>query len=287
MARFLVAGSLNLDLAFDVHHLPRPGEAIHARMFRQDLGGKGFNQAVALRRLGADVTMIGSVGADPAGNQFLSRLDELGIERAWVRQSASLATGVAVPVIDAEGANFIVVALGANLQPSTEEGAAGLLQSADFLLLQGEVATELNLSLAAAARARGVRLLLNLAPADPRLLPCVQGAEIVVVNEVEAADLGGPTRLLEFGAGSVIVTLGADGAATHGEHAGRASSPQIRALDSTGAGDAFCAALAFQLAAGLILPEAVRWACAAGAAACLNPGTSSSMPAPNEVEALL
>ena len=288
LARFLVAGSLNMDLAFDVPHLPRAGEAVHADRLRRDLGGKGFNQAVAIRRLGAEVAMVGAVGEDAFGYQFLDRLGELGINRDGVRQIAGAATGTAVPVVDRAGANFIVVAMGANLDPSVGEIPEALWAGIDILLLQGELAPEVTLRLAAGARTRGVPFLLNLAPADPRLEPAVAGAAVVVVNEVEAADLVGAARLLKLGAGSVVVTLGPAGAEIHvsGEVA-RVTSPRLQAVDSTGAGDAFCAALAVQLAANTPLPEAVRWACAAGAAACLKPGTSGSMPDRAEVEALL
>lgn len=285
MGTFVVAGSLNLDLAFEVPHLPREGEAVHAGRLRRDLGGKGFNQAAALRRLGAEVLMMGAVGADADGDQFLARLDELGIGRTGVARLPGIPTGLAVPMVDPEGANLIVVALGANLDPSV--AAAPLPKGADFLLLQGELAPESNLALARAARAGGLRFMVNLAPADRALESCVEGAEVVVVNEVEAGDMGGAERLLRLGARAVVVTLGPRGAVIYGPDAQPVESPRVKAADTTGAGDAFCAALALRLGEAAPLPAAVRWACAAGAAACLKPGTSSAMPTRPEVDALL
>ena len=120
-----------------------------------------------------------------------------------------------------------------------------------------------------------------------RIVACAEGAEVVVVNEVEAEDLGGPKRLLGLGARAVVVTLGPRGAQIHGRTSALIESPRITAVDTTGAGDAFCGALALKLADAASLEEAVRWACAAGAAACLKPGTSGSMPDRSEVEALL
>jgi ribokinase len=274
--RVTVAGSLNYDLMAYVEHLPRPGEAVQAREIRRVPGGKGFNQAVAARRLGAAVEMVGAVGADHFGRQFQDQLDELGIGRSSVLQLEA-PTGLAVPIVDDRGENSIVVALGANeelLPDMLDQAALG----ADAVLVQGELRPDTTLR--ALQVARGVKVL-NAAPASLELSQAVRLAHVVVVNEVEAADMGGTERLAALGAGAVVVTLGARGAMIDNTVL---PAPRVRAVDTTGAGDAFCAALAVGLAEGLELEAAVAWANRAGAAACLKPGTSEAMPTRAEVD---
>jgi ribokinase len=276
--RVTVTGSLNYDLMAYVDHLPRPGEAVHAHEVRAVLGGKGFNQAVAARRLGAAVEMVGAVGPDEFGREFEARLDELGIGRGGVRRLQAR-TGMAVPIVDRQGENSIVVALGANLALLPDMLDA--LPPADVLLVQGELRPE---TTAHALELGGGRCrLLNLAPASAELLAAVPLADVVIVNEVEAEDLGGPDLLRELGAGAVVVTLGARGAMVDGRVL---PTPRVRAVDTTGAGDAFCGALAVALAEGRTLEDAVLWANRAGAAACLRAGTSEAMPTRAEVERL-
>jgi ribokinase len=276
--RVAVAGSLNYDLMTYVDHLPRAGEAVHARAMRRVLGGKGFNQAVAARRLGAEVELIGAVGPDDFGREFEAALDAMGIGRSGLVH-AEAATGMAVPMVDDRGENSIVVALGANLAllPELLDGAR---LEADVLLVQGELRADTTRR--ALELGRGLKLL-NAAPASPELAPAVGLADVVIVNEVEAQDMGGPERLRALGAGAVVVTLGARGAALDGA---LIPAPRIQAVDTVGAGDAFCAALGVALAEGRELPTAVAWANRAGAAACLRLGTSAAMPTREELEAL-
>jgi ribokinase len=274
--RVAVAGSLNYDLMAYVEHLPRPGEAVQAREIRRVPGGKGFNQAVAARRLGAAVEMVGAVGTDDFGRQLQDRLDELGIGRSHVLELEA-PTGLAVPIVDDRGENSIVVALGANeeLLPDMLEEAA---LRADAVLVQGELRPDTTLR--ALQVAGGVKVL-NAAPANLELSHAVGLAHVVVVNELEAADMGGTERLAALGAGAVVVTLGARGALIDNT---LLPAPRVRAVDTTGAGDAFCAALAVGLAEGLELEAAVAWANRAGAAACLRQGTSEAMPTRAEID---
>ncbi len=278
MTRIAVAGSLNYDLIVYVDHLPRPGEAIRAREMRREPGGKGFNQAVAARRLGADVTFTGAVGDDDFGRQYERLLDEQGIGRTGLRRLEA-PTGMAVPIVDDRGENVIVVVLGANLAltPAQLDPAA---LAADALLVQGELHP--HTTLRALELASGLKIL-NAAPADLALSPAVALADVVVVNEVEAADMGGADRMRDLGAGTVVVTLGARGAQVDNT---LIPAPRVRALDTTGAGDAFCAALAVALAEGSGLESAIAWANRAGAAACLRRGTSGAMPARSDLEVL-
>ncbi len=271
---------MNYDLVASVPNLPRPREAVHASQVRRMPGGKGYNQAIAARRLGADVVFAGAVGRDAFGDEFLGLLDGEGIDRRHVAV-VDAPTGLAVPMVDPAGQNCIVVALGANVVPL--ELGREFLRGADVLLLQGELAPETTLEVARLAVASGVPILLNLAPADRRLEPAVPWAAAVVVNEIEEADLGGEERLRALGAQEVVVTMGERGA-----RAGRLAipAPAVDAVDTTGAGDAFCGALAVALAERRSLEEGLRFAVAAGSAACTRPGTSASMPSRAEVQAL-
>jgi ribokinase len=186
-----------------------------------------------------------------------------------------------MPMVDPRGENTIVVAIGANAEPLRISDR--FFDGAAVLLLQGELAPETTLDLAARAAARGIPFILNLAPADPRLEPAIGRAHVVVVNEVEEADLGGHRRLAGLG-GLVVTTLGERGARLDDV---LFPAPVVLAVDTTGAGDAFCGALGVLIAEGADLDRAVRFAVAAGSASCTRAGTSTSMPSRTEVEALL
>jgi ribokinase len=262
-----VAGSLNYDLAARVDHLPEPGEAVHATEMRPDLGGKGFNQAVAVRRLGADVQLIGAVGDDSFGDKFVERLDQLGIGWAHLARRPG-STGLAVPVVDAGGQNVIIVALGANLKLEPEALVPEMFKGADILLVQGELRPETTLRAAHLARAEGAAVILNAAPAAPELAPVMAEADVVVVNQVEARALGRAEGILQAGARSVVITLGAEGAELYpaqprGAMPHKQPAPRVNPVDTTGAGDAFCAALSVAIAEGESLESALAWATAA------------------------
>lgn len=276
-----MAGSLVHDLVATVPHLPRPGEAVVASELRHSAGGKGFNQAVAARRLGAEVRMAGTVGRDAFGDEFCRLLDELEIDRAHVGR-ADAPTGIAVPMVEPGGENAIVVALGANLEPAPIP--VSFLEGVDLLMLQGELAVATNLAAIELARGQGVPVLLNAAPADRRLEGALRSVACVVVNAGEEAHFGGPDRLRSLARPAAVVTTLGELGARLGDR--RFEAPAVIAVDTTGAGDAFCAGLGMRLAEGAPLPEAIRFAVAAGAAACTRRGTSGSMPSREEVEAL-
>lgn len=295
--RALVVGSLVMDLSFLVPKRPEPGEVILAESFGAYRGGKGYNQAVALARLGADVMMIGAVGNDAYGNEFLAALDQEGVDASRMVRLDDEPTSVAVPIVTPDGDVAFVHAQGANALLSAEHAA--LLPAADILLLQGEVPVETSIAFAKAARAEGVVVFLNPAPVHhitPELLAL---ADIVCPNEVEAdALLGAPrgsrhdpvalARTLAEGRHAAVITLGARGAAyvRDGEE-GIATPPRIRAVDATGAGDSFCAALGLALMEGKPIAEAVRFACAAGAHAATVRGAEPGLPTRSNVESLL
>ena len=278
MPRIAVAGSLNQDLFAYVSRLPRPGETLRAVRTARQLGGKGFNQAVALRRLGSEVEMAGAVGTDEEAGTFERALDALKIGRAHLRRLDG-PTGLALITVDDSGENTIVLEPGANLR-LLPEMLHPLDPQPDAILVQGELRPE---TTTRALELAGGLKVLNPAPASLDLSQAVALADVVVVNEGEAADMGGTDRMRGLGAAIVVVTLGPRGAMVENT---LVPAPRITAVDSTGAGDAFCAALTLALVEGRPIDEAVAWANRAGAAACLRPGTSQAMPSRAEVDEL-
>jgi len=266
--RITVVGSINLDLVARCERLPRPGETVTGATFSRYPGGKGANQAVACARLGADVTMIGAVGADPFADEALAGLRAAGV--ALELQASAEPTGVAVILVDAGGETEIVVAPGANA-----DVADVALPAHDAVLCQLEIPDG---AVEAAWEACSGVFCLNAAPAravavDP---------DLTVVNRYELEAL---TRR----DGLVAVTLGAEGAILleAGEEVARAAPPAVDAVDGTAAGDAFTACLLVSLLEGRECSEALHRACAAGALAASRYGAQPSLPTAAEIDAIL
>ena len=296
--RALVVGSLVMDLAFRVDHRPQPGEIVVADAFGQYLGGKGYNQAVALARLGAEVTMVGAVGADAYGDAFIESLQKEGIDSGRVVQLRGAATAVAVPVVTPDGEAGFVHHPGANRQLSPAHCAD--LPDCDVLLLQGEANVVASEQAARVIRRRGGVVLLKPAPVTEITPTLLESTTVVVPNEVEAralaADLGAVAgggavelaRALATEGRDAVVTLASRGAAyCSGDEADLVAPPAVTPVDTTSASDAFCAALAVRLAEGASFADAVRFACAAGAHAVTVRGAEPSLPTRAQVEALL
>jgi ribokinase len=294
--RALVVGSIVMDLAFRVPVRPGPGEVIVATEFGSYRGGKGYNQAVALARLGAEVTMVGAVGADAHGDAVLEALDREGVDASRVVRVRGASTGVAVPLITPDGEVGFVQYPGANRQLAPAHCAD--LPDVDVLLLQGEVLPATSLHAARIMRSRGTRIVLNPAPVHEITADLLDLASVLVPNEVEAAALleragaeavhgAAAAEALRAGDRTVVVTLGAGGAAYAGaEGSGTVAPPSVEAIDSTGAGAAFCAALAIGLAEGRPLREAVGLGCAAGAHATTHAGAEPGLPHRADVDAI-
>jgi len=243
-----VVGSINLDFVVRLDRLPRPGETVTARDFARLPGGKGANQAVAASRLGAKVTMVGAVGDDELAAEALSGLNAAGVELDVERTGQ---TGVALIYVDSAGENEIAVFQGANaeLTPRAVEGA---------VLCQLEIPDAVVL----AAAANAEFFVLNAAPA--RVLDL--DPDLLVVNELERE---------VFSRGKLVaVTHGAEGATLFegGREVAHAAAPRVEVVDSTGAGDAFTAALVVSLLEGLDRQEALERACAVGAEAATRVG---------------
>jgi ribokinase len=278
--RIAVAGSINLDLVVRATHLPAPGETVGGAAFARYPGGKGANQALAARRLGAEVALWGCVGADAFADEALAllRADRVNLNHCRARDDAP--TGVALIAVAESGENQIVVAPGANARFAPSD--LGTIE-ADALLCQLEIPIETTL---AAAQSFNGFFAINLAPAESVPDALIARADLVIVNEGEAEFYG---DALSAAKSMVAITYGAEGAALfqQGEEIARARPPKIVARDTTGAGDTFSAALTLALIEGSAPEAALTFACIAGALAATREGAQPAMPTRAEVDALL
>lgn len=293
----VVLGSINHDYHLRVPRLPLPGETVVAADATFGSGGKSANQAVAAAKLGADTALIGAVGDDAAGRLVLDAIRRSSVDVAGVTVMEGTPTGQAIVVVDDAGENSIVVVSGANAFVGTDP-LADATKRAGVLVLSLEVAEPVAREAAEYARAEGVRVILNLSPAQPvsrDLLDCV---DLLVVNEHELVELVGPGlpwmddghRTLDAcGVDALVVTLGGRGAAVieRGEPVVHRDGLAVPVVDTTGCGDAFLGALAGELVGEVELPRAVGFAVAAGALAATKPGAQASYPTRAEVEQLL
>lgn len=278
--RITVVGSINLDLVATAPSLPRAGETVTGATLARHPGGKGANQALAAEKLGAEVCLIGRVGADGMAAEALALMEEFGVDLAGVETDVAAPTGVALITVDPTGENQITVAAGANHLVTPEQ----LPQRIEGPLI---VQLELPLDTVEAAVGRATDFVCaNLAPAAPVSEHLLRRADLIVVNETEAEFYG---DALHRGGGRVVVTRGAKGAAMYqrGVEMAWATPPQVEAVDATGAGDAFVAAITVALLDGMAPDQALRFACAAGALAATRPGAQPSLGTREEVEALL
>ncbi len=290
----LVFGSINLDLIFPLPSLPSPGETILAPSVRIEPGGKGANQALAAVRDGRRVVMAGAVGRDALADGALVLLRQAAIDLSRVIGTDN-PTGCAGIFVDGEGRNVIGVGSGANLAVRSDQVEGALLSSATTLLLQMEVPATENAALIRRARARGARIVLNLAPAAPLDPDALRAIDVLVLNEAEAAWLA--SRLgsraeatsLHQVLGSVVVrTLGEQGAeAASTDGSINIPGRKIEAIDTTGAGDCFTGVLAAALDRGVPLEPALHRANAAAALCCTRPGSQGTMPTAAEIDAAL
>ena len=278
MSQVTVVGSVNLDLMARAPALPRPGETITDATFERHPGGKGANQALAARRMGAEVSLIACVGDDAEAEIATRLLLDAGVDLSRTCVVADAATGVALIVVGPDGQNQIVVAPGANrsLTPADVD-----LEGADVVICQLEIPVDV----VASAVERAAFSVLNCAPARPLPEGLLARCDVVVVNETERAAYG--TAL--DGARLVVVTLGAEGAAAYekGSEVARARSLDVEAIDTVGAGDTFVGTLAVELGSGRDLAAALGMAAAAGAVATTRPGAQPAIPTRAEVAARL
>lgn len=293
----MVLGSVNVDITAVLARLPRPGETVSGGTLRRDHGGKGGNQATAAARAGASVRFVGAVGTDSDGDDVLATLTAEGVDVAAVRR-VDAATGTALICVDEAGENQIAVAPGANRHASAD-GAD--LTGAAVAMAQLEAPIEAVADFFERARAAGARTVLNAAPIrtgnEAAIVDLLDLVDVLVVNEGELVALTGGTGDRAARAAAVVrsapprwvvVSLGAGGLVrVHPDGTiTEVDGHVVDAVDSVGAGDALCGALAAALAAGLPDDEAARRANAAGALAVTRPGARSS-PTATEIDALL
>jgi len=301
-ARIVVVGSTNTDLTVLTESLPSPGETVLGGELIRAGGGKGANQAVAAARAGAHVTFIGKVGADDFGRAAVENLRREGIDTTHVSTDEHAASGVALIVVDRRGENLIAVAPGTNalLSPQDVTAAADAIAEADLVLTQLEIPMATVRAAVRQARAAGVPVMLNPAPApaEGELDDLLGELNYLTPNRGEAARLLGAAdgvepeeaarRLAEAGVKAVVLTLGAQGALVHtGTECRRIRPPAVRAVDTVGAGDCFSGVLAVGLSEGMPLEEAALLATCAAALSVQKAGAQPSLPFRADIDRLI
>ena len=302
MGQVTVVGSFMYDLVATVPRRPKTGETLVGNTFGMFLGGKGANQAIAASRAGSKVTMVGRLGNDFFGKQFLEKFSREGINTDFVTQDDENGTGVAMPLIDASGDNSIVIIPQANMALTVENinQAQSTIADADVLVIQCEVPMDANQRAAEIAKQNDTLVILNPAPAQ--LIPdqILKLVDIIIPNEIETETLTGlPTKtendvlvagrnLLSKGVETVILTLGDRGSLLLNED-GEKLIPafDVSVVDTTAAGDSFCGVLAASLANGISINLSVEIANAAGALAVTKLGAEPSLPQRDAIDDLL
>jgi ribokinase len=286
-----------------VPRLPALGETLHGTQFRMGFGGKGANQAVMAAKLGADVTMITKLGRDVFGENTLKNFQRFGVATQHVHFTDEAFSGVAPIAVDPDGGNSIIIVTGANdlLTPADVEAARSDIAASRVLVCQLEIPLAPNLAALRLARSEGVMTIFNPAPARPELpaeiyrlsdifcpneteTQLLTGMPVTTLEEAEAA----ARELLARGAGAVILTLGQRGSlVVTPDTAQHVPAQAVRAVDSTGAGDAYVGSLAYFLGLDTPLLDATQRAGAIATRSVLKPGTQTSFPSRDEVQDLL
>lgn len=298
-----VVGSTMIDLVAYAARLPERGETIVGERFAQGFGGKGANQAVMARRMGAHVAMVNALGDDGYGEQTLANFAHHGIDTEHVLRVPG-ASGVAPIWVEGDGSNRIIIIPGANagLLPAHAAGAVAAQSRLDAVIAQFEIAQAVTTAAFRAARARGATTILNPAPGAAIDADLAAVTDWIIPNETEFAIIAGATglstdpsdagalRALAARLGTrLLVTLGERGAALVGRdgHVQGVPTPRVEAVDTTGAGDAFVGAFAYALASGWQELDAVRLGCAIAADSVRRPGTQTSFPDPERCAAIV
>lgn len=296
--KYFVVGSINMDLSATVERFPVPGETVLGTSFFTSPGGKGGNQACALGRLKANVHMVGKIGGDQFGREYLKHFEHEGIHLGHIETVSGVSTGIAVIEIAPNGENRIVIIPGANAEVDTEQvdRVASKFDADSIVLLQLEVPIPTVLHTLKAARARGAITILDPAPAVKLPDEVFQYVDFLTPNTTEMAVISemdteeadklqaAAAKLLERGVGTLIVKQGADGADIFkGGAAEHIPGFTVKAVDTTAAGDSFNAGFAYGLGRGYDVAEAVRFAHAVAALSTEKMGAQTAMPTIEEV----
>lgn len=292
-ARIAVVGSLNMDLVISAPRIPLPGETIRGTSFATVFGGKGANQAVAAKRLGAEVEMIGAVGSDSFGEQIIDHLKKENVGIGHLARVPETSTGVAMITVSESGENSIALSPGANddVTPELVRQAEAAIAKADMLLVQLEIPMDAVQAAIELAHKHRVRVILNPAPAAALSASLLEKVDILIPNETEGQLLAFNSldeefhaesiigRIREQGVGTVLITQGGKGVTYDaGEGLRHAPAYPVKAVDTTAAGDSFCAGLAVALAEGASFQEAVDFAQKVGAITVTKFGAQHSLP---------
>ena len=294
----VVIGSMNQDIIMKISRMPELGESMMVNECILAAGGKGSNQAVQAAKLGADVSMIGSVGNDAMGEFLLSEAEKFRVNVTNVKKS-NIPTGMADAHVLPDGSLFCTVVKGANFELNIEDvaGAETLLHSADIVILQNEIPEDVNYYAIDKAQEFGYKIIYNAAPAREMRRRYIAKCDIVVVNEIEAGFYCG-TRIgsveeakiealkmnMEMG-NDWIITLGATGSVVaSNQEVIFVPSYKVKAIESLGAGDSYIGALAYALLSGMSLFEGCRFATACSALTVTKCGAQIAMPTLTEVE---
>ena len=296
--KIIVVGSTNMDMVVKTDYIPAPGETVLSGAFFMNPGGKGANQAVAISRLGGEVVFITKLGNDIFGKQFSELFKQEGINTSFILSDEDLPSGVALITVDKSGENSIVVASGANASLNREDLRLALpeIDNAAFLVLQLEIPMATVEYVVAYAYEHQISVILNPAPAGFLPDTLLQKIDILTPNSKEASNIAGiavdtidnafdAARIIwGKGVANVVVTMGALGAVIcERGKCYHIPSSEVKAVDTTAAGDVFTGAIAVALSEGNTLAEAVKFACAAAAISVTRLGAQSSIPNRNEV----
>lgn len=298
--KIIVVGSSNTDMVIRTERLPGPGETILGGDFIMNPGGKGANQAVAARRLGAKVAFVCRLGTDMFGDKAVDAYSEEGIDVSYISRDVNKSSGIALITVDSHAENCIVVASGANasLSAADIDNAVKAVADSDIMLLQLESPMETVEYAAKVAKGLGVKVILNPAPAPKEGIPdaVLENVDLIIPNSTEAEMLSGihitdyesaseaAKEISSKGISQVIITLGAKGSLVfdNGEEA-VVPSVKVKAVDTTAAGDTFCGAVAVALSEGKALAEAAGFAAKASALTVTRMGAQPSIPYRDEI----
>lgn len=300
--KIVVVGSMHMDLTVKAKTIPSKGETVLGEDFKMAPGGKGANQAAAAARLGAAVTFVGRVGADHFGKLLIDNANRFGINTQFIVKDAEAYTGIALITVDRRGNNIISVAQGADSHCRSEDVdmADEVIKSCDILLVQLEIPLSVVEYAVDKAWQYGVKAILNPAPAQKLSARLFQRVYLLTPNEREASLISGNKirdidsakkvawAILEKGTANVVITVGKKGAIL-ATKAGvvHLPAPIVKTVDTTGAGDAFCGALAVAISSGKKLNESVLYANCAGALATTRIGAQEALPTREELDTFM
>lgn len=296
--KIAVIGSSNTDMVIKANRLPVPGETVIGNHFMMNPGGKGANQAVAAARMGGDVSFITKTGNDLFGRQSMELYNSEGINTDFVFSDEDNPSGVALISVDANGENCILVAPGANSFLSTKDidKARAVIEAADLLLMQLEIPMETVEYATAIASQKGIKVVLNPAPAQNLAEDLLKKISIITPNKSEAEILTGvlvtdwisaqkaADVISNKGVDTVVITLGSLGALVkEGNTYHQIDAVVVDAVDTTAAGDTFSGTLCVGLAEGKSIVEAVKMACKASSVTVTRMGAQAAIPYRNEI----